>query len=139
MIKRHHRRLVSRGFAIAGVLAILAVCAVLSVYLVKMFNLGQEDAARDALGERAYQAARAGADYGAYQSLINNSCAAAAPSFPGLTDMTVALSCQRVSTSEAGVPVTVDTWISLACTAAACPGVKGPAYVERRMQITVAR
>lgn len=131
--------LLSRGFAMAGVLAILAVCAVLSVYLLKMFNLGQEDAARDVLGERAYQAAKAGVDYGAYQTLINNTCTSAAPSFPGLTDMTVTLSCQRVSTSEAGVAVTVDTWTSVACSAAACPGVKGPAYVERRIQISVAR
>lgn len=127
------------GFAIGAALAILCICAVFGVFFLKMFVLGQESSARDAMGEKAYQAARAGMEYGAYQSLINSSCLPATLAVPGFTEFTVALSCIRVSTSEAGVPVTVDTWTSLACSGAVCPGAVGPSYVERQIKVTLAK
>lgn len=127
------------GFALAGALALLAICAALSVFFLKMFNLGQEDLARDALSEKAYQAARAGIDFGAYQTLINNTCVSSTRVFPGIAEMNVSLSCQRVSTSEGGVTVTIDTWTALACSSTSCPGVSGPGYVERQVRISVAK
>ena len=49
-------------------LALLAICAVFGVFFLKMFLMGQDSAARDAMAEKALQEARAGAEYGAYQS-----------------------------------------------------------------------
>lgn len=139
MTKIHTSSRFDSGFALAGALALLVICAVLGVFFLKMFNLGQEDAARDAMAERAYQAAKAGVDFGLHQTLVNNTCAVAAPSFPGLSDLTVSLSCTRFSTTEAGVAVTVDTWTSLACSAASCPGARTASYVERQLRVSVAR
>ena len=127
------------GFAIAAALALLAICAVLGVFFLKMFNLGQEDAARDAGAEKAYQAARAGLEYGAYQSLSLGACANSTLALPGFTEFTVQVSCQRISTSEAGVALNVDSWMAIACNASSCPGVANAGYVERQARMSIVK
>lgn len=129
----------SRGFAIAGALALLVICAALGVYFLKMFNLGQEDSARDSGSERAYQAARAGAEYAAYQSLVAGACSPTVLSFPAFADLTVSLACQRQATLEAGVAINVDAWTVTACSAAACPATPSSSYVERRLRLVIAK
>lgn len=119
-------------------LALLAICAVFGVFFLTMFNLGQESAARDSMAEKALQAARAGADYGAYQSLINGTCAPSTLSLPGLSDFTVALACSRTSVVEAGTTIKIDSWTSTACSSAACPGTPSGSYVERQVKIDIA-
>jgi MSHA biogenesis protein MshP len=133
------KRVTSSGFAIASALGLLVICAVLGVFFLKMFNLGQEDAARDASSERAYQAARAGSEYAAYQSLVLGNCAASLLSLSAFTDLTISLACQRTVALEAGSSVNVDTWTVIACSASSCPGALSSSYVERRMRLVIAK
>jgi MSHA biogenesis protein MshP len=134
-----HSKAAQKGFAIAAALAILAVCAVFGIFLLKMFTLGQEGAARDALGEKALQAARAGADYATYQSLVNGSCANATIAFPGFAEFTVALTCSRSTVSEGGASVLMDSWISTACSSTPCPGTASASYIERQVKLDIAK
>ena len=138
-MKIHPMRPNEFGFALAGALAILVICAVLGVFFLKMFNLGQEDAARDTSSERAYQAARAGGEHAAYQSLVVGACANSSLSLAAFADLTVALSCQRSATTEAGTSVNVDTWTIVACSKPSCPGSLSPSYVERRLRLVIAK
>jgi MSHA biogenesis protein MshP len=136
MIKSRSNR---NGFAIAAALGILVICAVFGVFFMKMFNAAQESTARDAMGERAYQAARAGAEYAAYQSLVKTTCAPSTPSLPGFTEFTVSLTCARTSTSEGGTSVNVDAWTITTCTTASCPGTATAGYVERQIKVVFAK
>jgi MSHA biogenesis protein MshP len=127
------------GFAVGASLAILAICAVFSLYVVQMYTAAQETAAKDYEGEQAYQAAKAGIEFSAYQSLVLGTCSNTSTTFPGLDSFTVSMSCSRTSTSESGIPIVVDSWLVTACNAASCPGGVGPSYVERQMSATFAK
>jgi hypothetical protein len=130
-----------RGFATMAALAILVICGGFSIFFLNMFTLGQESAARDALGESALQAAKAGAEVAAYRSMASGSCVNEVLALPGFEQFTVVLACSRVSTTESGAAVTIDRWVSTACSGAAgsaCPGAPGPAYVERQVKIDIA-
>lgn len=127
------------GFALAASLVILVICSVFGVFFTKMFLLGQEDAARDGLGAQAIQAARAGADYAAYQSLRSNSCTNSTVVFVGLSSFNVFLTCSTTTTSEAGASVVIDAWTIVACNSTSCPGTASAGYVERQMKIVLAK
>lgn len=127
------------GFAMAGALVILVVCAVFSLYVLKMSTLASESAAHDSIGEFAYQAARSGAELAAYQSIRNNSCASTTLTFAGLTNYTVSLNCSRSIVSESGVALTVDSWTIVACNSAVCPNVATAGYTERQIKIVIAK
>lgn len=127
------------GFAVGASLAVLAICAGFSLYVVQMFTAAQETAAKDFDGEQAYQAAKAGIELAAYQSLVASTCANTSTTFPGLDSYTVSMSCSRTSTSEAGVSILVDSWLITACNAASCPSGVSASYVERQMSATFAK
>jgi hypothetical protein len=135
-MKNHKKK---SGFALAAALGVLVICAVFGGFVLKMFNLSQESEARDALGEKAYQAAKGGAEYAAYQSLIKNTCASSNVALPGFSEFTVALTCSRTATSESGVSVSVDLWTVTACSTASCPGTASAGYVERQIKVMFAR
>jgi MSHA biogenesis protein MshP len=63
------RRRADRGFALASAIFILVVLAALAVGITLLTTQAQTGLARDLLGSRAYQAARAGLDWGAYRVL----------------------------------------------------------------------
>ena len=58
---RHRRN--SRGFALASAIFILVVLAALAVGITLLTTQSQTGVARDMLGSRAYQAARAGLEW----------------------------------------------------------------------------
>ena len=128
------------GFATFAALAILALCGGFAVFFLKMFTLGQEKAALEAMGEKALQAAKAGGEIAIYQSAVSGSCANSTVSLPGFEEFTVALSCARTTTAEGSVAVTVDQWVVTACNASTCPaGAPSGSYVERQVKLDVAR
>src|SRR5262245_53336353 len=63
------RRRAQNGFAIASAIFILVVLLALAVGITLLTTRSQTSIARDLLGSRAYQAARAGLDWGAYRVL----------------------------------------------------------------------
>lgn len=115
------------------------VIAALGTFAVTLSTTQQQSAALDVLGSRAYQAARAGIEWGAYQVLQNGG--ACAPSTPvtltgtTLQNFTVTVTCTSAATTEAGVPVTMYQLTSLATQGTAAT----PDYIERQMSVMIAQ
>jgi MSHA biogenesis protein MshP len=130
-----------RGFSIVTAIFLLVIMAALGASMLTFFTVQQATAAQDLEGTRAYQAARAGIEWGLYQVLqVGAACPNAAP-LPALggtlSAYTVTVTCVNpASYNEAGQTVTVYQITSNAKNGAA-PG--STYYVERQLQVTVSR
>lgn len=132
------------GFSIITAIFLIVVLAALGAFAVSLFRTQQMGAALDELGSRAYQAAQAGIDWGAWQLLRGaGTCAAAtgSPALPGtLAAFTVSVACTSTTHTEAGATVALYQLTATACNQAPCPNpAPGPDYVERRVQGTLER
>lgn len=132
------RRPVARGFTIVAAIFLLVVLAALGAFVLTVSSSQHMSSAQDLQGARAYQAARSGIEWGAYQVLRNSSCAASTPISPGgtLSGISVTVLCSSAgwTYTEAGNSVTL-----YQITATASQGTLGSAtYVERQLQATVA-
>lgn len=136
-----------RGFSIITAIFLVVVLAALGAFAVSMFRTQQLAAALDELGARAYQAAQAGIEWGAWQVLRGSGTCAAATgnlALPGsISAFTATVTCASTSHTEAGNPVTIYQLTVTACNqpvAGACPNpAPGPDYVERQVQGTLER
>ena len=156
----------THGFAIITAIFILVVLAALGAFILNVFTNQQIGSALDMQGARAYQAARAGVEWGAYQiqattaynfsygvsntaigyaNANNRACPATTTSFiPGassLTGFTVTVTCVASADISLGGP-TVFVITSTACnqpSAGTCPNTTNPnsLYVERRLEVTL--
>ena len=153
------------GFALVSAIFILVVLAALGAFMLNVFSNQQIGAALDVQGARAYQAARAGIEWGLYQvqstpaynfsygapatavgaaSPTLRACPASPSSFTptgatALSSFTVTVTCNQSTQSVSGEPI-VFTLISTACnqpSAGSCPNTTDPnsLYVERRMSV----
>jgi MSHA biogenesis protein MshP len=100
-----------RGFSLVAAIFLLVILSALGVFMLSMSTVQQTTSAQDLQGSKAYQAAKAGIEWGAYRILTpENSitgsivapydCLAAAPSptFAGaLTGFSVGVSCTPAS------------------------------------------
>lgn len=133
------------GFSLLAAVFLLIILALLAVFLVAVSTMQQMGSAMDLQGSRAYQAARAGIEYGAFQSLrppVPPACPATTLTFAGTTlqDFTTTLTCALTTADELGTAINVYQMTSTACTQAPCPNpAPGQNYVERQLTITVAR
>ena len=143
-----------RGFALMAALFIVVTLAAISVYLLTI-STGQVAATtQDEQAARAYQAARAGIDWGAFQILRNAGGAFAATTCPanGNTSLTLAafsganetpysvkVECSLTAETEGGTTVNVYVVKATGCNRAACPGAVTATYVERQLQLTLAK
>lgn len=132
-----------RGFALASSVVMLTILFLLSAYMVAFRVYQEAGVALDTLATRAHAAARAGAEWGLYNSLRNNACAASTSIALGgsLAGYTATVTCTRSAFNEGGATVNMDTIVANACNqpaAGACPN-NAPAanYVERQMTVTV--
>jgi len=135
---RAPRRPVVRGFTIVAAIFLLVVLAALGAFVLTVSSSQHMASAQDLQGARAYQAARSGIEWGAYQVLRNSSCAASTPISPSgtLTGISVTVLCSSAgwTYTEAGDGVTL-----YQLTVTASQGAVGSAtYVERQLQATVA-
>jgi len=102
-----------RGFGLISAIFLLVVIAALGAFAVTLSTTQQQSAALDILGSRAYQAANAGIEWGAYQVLPATSTVFAAtclnsgsasqvisPLAGTLAGFTVAVSCAGTSAVE---------------------------------------
>lgn len=117
----------SRGFAVASAVFILVILAVLAAAITLMTTQTQTEHARDTLGSRAYQAARAGLDWGAYQVLDPNNTTATSgtanlPSCPGAAGnacpTAAAPSSSTMPTTPLAGTVLAGIGVTLACSCA---------------------
>ncbi len=148
-----------RGFALVSAIFILVVLAALGAFIVNISTSQQIGSALDVQGVRAYQAARAGIEWGLYQvqstSAYNfsygnpatavgaanpnlRSCANVTPN-PSSFDVfgfSVTVAC-AAATDGSGGP-TVYSLTSTACLPAGgtCPNTSpGNLYIERRLEV----
>ena len=125
------------GFSLVAAIFLLTILAALGAFIVTVSTTQQVSSALDVQGVRAYQAARAGIQWGAYQQLRNGSCASSSFGFtaPTLAAFTVTVQCTAYADGNGGPMVHQIT--STACNQPACPNaVPGTGYVERQMQVT---
>ncbi len=123
---------------------LLVVLAALGVFLLRVSSMQHMGHAYDIEGSRAYQAAKAGVEWGLYQVLQGpGTCPATTHLTPGgIAGFTVTVTCAATSDEELGTPVTVYVLQSTACNrpaAGACPGASGDNYVERQVTATASR
>lgn len=139
------RRAHARGFAILSAIFILVVLAALGAFVVNISTNQQIGSALDVQGVRAYQAAKAGIEWGVYRILTPSFVCPAAttsfiPSAPTLSGFTVTVTCTATPGTNSGP--TVYTLTSTACNqpaAGACPNTApaGFNYIERRMDVSL--
>lgn len=131
-----------RGFSIVTAIFLLVVLAGLGAAMLTFSTAQHHSSALDVMGSRAYQAARAGVEWAAYQVVNSASNAAAATtcattfaqnSLGGtLAPFSVTVSCAAASHVEGASTVWIYDVSAVACTDAACPAaVTNQNYVER--------
>ena len=152
-----------RGFSIVTAIFLIVVLALLGVFIVSVSGIQQSSQALDVQGVRAYQAARAGAEWGAFQVLDPNntlnagSCAVPAmPACPAtaeltglagsLSPFTVTVTCTRTTDEEGNRNLWTYQLVSTACNqplgaSPKCPntGTPAPGYVERRVTAVLSK
>jgi len=136
----------TRGFAIVSAIFLLVILAALAAFLVRISTQQQIGASADVQGIRAYQAARAGVEWGLFQHLRNNACAASSSFTPGgnLAGFTVTVQCQgAVSNDENGTTLTIRRIVATACNqpdSGNCPNnTPGDNYIEREVAVVAGR
>lgn len=133
----------SQGFSIVSAIFLLVVLSALGAFIVNISSGQHVSAAADVKGARAYQAARAGVEWGAYQVLDPNSAAASAtpagcPAATALTPFagfTTVVTCVSSNHTESGNNIGVYRFTSTASS-----GTLGAIdYVSRVVQVTVSK
>ncbi len=128
-----------RGFSLISAIFLLVVIAALGTFAVTLSTNQQQSTAQDVLGSRAYQAARAGVEWGAYQVLRNGNCTASPQALAALpntlANFTVTVTCSSVATTEGGAAVNIYQLTSIATLGT----VATSNYVERQMSVTIAQ
>lgn len=137
------------GFGLIAVLVILVMLAGMAAAIVSISTSQQSSSAQDVLAARAWQAARAGNEWGLYQALRNNQCAASSSlDLRADTGFYVTVSCAQFdynegeSTAGTPQPVTFYQITSVACPSSTCPdaaAVAGQGYVERTRVVLASR
>jgi MSHA biogenesis protein MshP len=150
------------GFSIVAAIFILVVLSLLAVLIASVTGLQQASGQLDVLGARAYDSARAGVQWGAYQVLDPNNTLNAGtcspvvmPSCPAspthlsslagsLSGFTVSVTCAQVAdTTEGNRNLRVFQIVARACnqpSGGSCLATSPTSgYVERELQATVSK
>ena len=131
------------GFSIVAAIFLLTILAALGAFVVSVSTSQGIGSALDVQGARAYQAARAGIEWGVYQQTRNGSYVSATSfALPAtattLAAFTVTVQCSAYSDASGGPKVYQIT--ATACNhpaSGACPNPAPTAnYVERKMQVS---
>jgi MSHA biogenesis protein MshP len=132
-MKRIHQT--QRGFAAIAAIFLVVVLAALGGFMVTFSNTQQLTSAQDVQGSRAYWAARAGLEWG----LASASAAAACPASPTtltVDGFTVVIACAANAYTEAGAPVNIYQFTSVASSAGAVGSV---GFIERSLSASMER
>ena len=134
-----------RGFAMAAVVALLAILAVFGTALVTISTTQHTGSTLDMQGVRAYYAARGGLEWGMYHVLrpgfggcngVNGKTVAYGAN---LSDFRVTLACTSSPHEEGDTNMTVFSIVATACNQTVCPAPAPlpPFYVERQLRVSV--
>lgn len=132
------------GFGLVTAVFLLVVLSGLGGAMLTFFTAQQQSSALDVSGARAYQAARAGIEWGAFQVVQGAQpldCAAL-PTFPtlegSLAAFTVTVTCSVTDHTDAGVALKIYQFTSTAKGVQAAT-VGTPDYVERQIRASITR
>jgi len=153
-----------RGLSLVTAIFLMVVLAMLGAFMLSVTAIQQSSQQFDVQGVRAYQAARAGLEWGAFQVLDPNntlnpatcspvvlpSCPAASTNLSGLAGslslFTVTVTCSaaiNAPTTEGNRNIGAYQIIATACnqpSAGACPNASPTSgYVERQLQATLSK
>ncbi len=136
---RNAGRSAQRGFAIVAAIFLLVVLSALGAFMLTFSSVQHITSAQDVQGTRAYQAARTGIEWGAYQVLINSSCPLSTSLTAGGTQagFSITVQCNSFSSpyTEGGGTVSM-----YQITSTASQGTLGSAtYVERQLTATIGK
>ncbi|MGH8622706.1 MAG: pilus assembly PilX family protein [Burkholderiales bacterium] len=143
------------GFTIVTAIFLLVVLAMLGAFMLSISGLQQASSVLDVQGVRAYQAARAGVEWGAWQVLDPNN-AIGSPALPNCPDsptqltlagslspFTVTVTCSATSTTEGNRNVATYFIVATACnqpSGGSCPNATpSGGYLERQVHATLAK
>lgn len=137
-----------QGFGYIAAIVIVVVLAALGVAAARLSTTQQTGANQDVLSARAWQAARAGTEWGMYRALRNQNCAAATTINMG-NGFNVTVNCAASTFFEGELENPPGTYLpqgktsytitATACNSAACPDnarVADLEYTERRRVVT---
>lgn len=130
-----------RGFSLVTAIFLLVVLAGLAGAIMNIFTAQQRSSGLDLVGVRAYQAARAGIEWGLYQQLRNNSCAGATavamPAGSTLSGFTVTVTCTWRQDNVAGALGTTRTGVAttLVAGSATLAGIDTTAAMVEGMRV----
>ena len=136
------------GFSLISAIFLLVVLSALGTFMLMFSSAQQIGMVQDLEGSRAYQAARAGVEWGLYQVSHTSLCPATThlnfDSATGLAAFTSSVSCtQDGPYTEGGSSISVYRLTANACNrpaSGACPGGAGSlSYAERQVQAVVSR
>jgi MSHA biogenesis protein MshP len=131
------------GFSLIMAIFLIVVLGGIAAFIGRVTSMQLQSSSLDQGGSSAYQAARAGIEWGVYQALINTSCATVPVSFSpgaGLAKFTVSVICTKSNTNEVGYPY-IYTLTATSCNqplAGACPNagaVGSLTYIERQLTV----
>lgn len=136
------RRRYQLGFGYIAAIVIVVVLALLGVAAARLTTTQQTSASQDLLSSRAWQAARAGTEWGMYRALRANTCGGPATTLAMENGFSVTVQCTEFAFKEGetapGVPQhkKIYTVTAVACDAASCPStdnatVAALQYTER--------
>lgn len=148
-----------RGFTMATAIFLIVILSMLGVFIISVTGLQQASQVLDVQGVRAYQSARAGIEWGAYQVLDPNNtigtaalptCPAASTNLTGLagslSTFTVTVQCDatlNAPTTEGNRNVGAYRIIANACnqpSGGSCPNpAPASGYVERQIEAAVSK
>jgi len=145
------------GFSVVAAIFLLVVLSLLAVLIASVTGMQQASGQLDVLGVRAYQAARTGVQWGAYQVLDPGnaepacgiaSCPVSPQNLPAMTGslsgFTVTVTCaQTANTTEGNQNLRVFQIVATACnqpSAGSCPNAAPSTdYVERQVQAVLSK
>lgn len=130
-----------KGFALVSAIFLLVVIAALGLFAVTISTTQQQTSVQDLLGSRAYQAAKAGIEWGAYKITkggVTSCTAFPQPSLAGtqLSAFTVSITCSVSTHIEGGNSFSVYQLTSIATTTGTVGSI---GYFERQLQITLVK
>lgn len=137
---------VQRGFSLVSAIFLLVVMAVLGAAMMNLSVTQHIGSALDMQGARAYQAARAGIEWGMYRTLRQATCAGGPTSFsppaPGMNGLTVTVTCNASAFAAAAQPITIYRIQSVACNQpisgnCTAGGGGGTNFVQRVIEVQV--
>jgi MSHA biogenesis protein MshP len=133
----------SAGLGLVTAIFLLVVLSGMAVAMVTLSTTQNTSVALDVQGARAYQAARAGIEYGVYQALRLNSCPGnaaprsfALPAGSSLGTFSVTVTCNAVANGAVVVSQVTASACNRPNPAGACPNPSNdPDYVQRVLNV----